>query len=205
MKKQFLSIAVLFLVLALHAPLRAIGFKGGVNWEMNNPVGKYTQFVGAYSLRGASAWVDFYLLRKLAIGIEAGWHNAHENKPRATYQASPDHAFTAATYNSLVDIPLMANLKFLIRAKGIIRPYVNVGVGANYSRQEIVFLDQALQTKTWGFCFAPSIGTYLSFGRLPVGLNLYARYGVSFNQFEYQGRKLSPYQYVNVGVGILFQ
>lgn len=205
MKKYLLHILLPLSLLFACLPARAGGFKGGINWEMTSPIGNYTLFANQYSLRGASGWIDFSLLRKLSIGLEAGWHQTFENKSRRTFYPGDNQAVTAATYNSLSDIPLMANVKFMILARGIVRPYVSLGLGANYIRREIVYLDQVLSDGNWGFNLAPSVGTYITFGeKIHMGLNIFARYGISFNEFEYDNRTLGPYQYVNVGVGLLF-
>lgn len=172
---------------------------------MTSPVGQYKTFTDQFSLRGGSVWVDFNIIKRLSVGIDVGYHHMFENKERATYHPAAGQAFTALTYNSVVDIPIMATVKCFIIARGFVRPYVGVGIGATYLRQEIVFSDMVMSNKSWSFGMAPTLGIQFSLGEhVPIGLHVFAKYGVAFDQFSYNQQKLSPYQYVNVGVGLLF-
>lgn len=199
-----ISAIVFLLFLSCHS-LKAIDFKGGINWDMGAPIGKYTQFTDQFSLRGASFWLDLNIIPRLSVGVDLGFHQYYQNKERNTYYPEPGQAFTAHTYNTLNDFPLMATVKLFIVARGPVRPYIGIGAGATYLKKEIVFADMAMTEKSWSFGMAPSVGIQFTFGKLvPVGLHVFARYGVSFDEFRYSQTKLSTYQYWNVGVGLLF-
>ncbi len=190
----------------LSAPAHAIGLKGGINWDMSTSLGKYKQFTDMFSYRGASIWLDLNLTKRFSVGIDIGYHQSFENKDRNTFEYQPGQAFTASTYNTMYDIPIMATFKYTIIARGIIHPYVGIGAGAVYTRQEIIFLDMAIRDKSWNFGLAPTVGIQLTLGkRIPLGFNIFAKYGLAFNDYTYRDKKLNPYQYIHVGVGLLFQ
>ena len=204
MKKIFFGL--IFLAACMAMPAHAIGLKGGISWDMSTTLGKYTKFANMYSMRGGSIWVDFNVTKHWAVGIDAGFHQLYENKDRASFELAPGSVVTASTYNRLYDIPVMATLKYTIIARGILHPYVGIGIGAVYTREEIIFMDMALREKSWNFGLAPTVGIQLTFGqRIPVGLNIFAKYGISFNDYTYRNEELNPYQYFNIGVGLLFQ
>lgn len=200
------TIAGLLLLACCMAPAHAIGLKGGVNWDMSTLTGKYTRFADMYSLRGGSIWVDFNLTKHWSLGIDIGYHQLFENKDRATFELAPGQAFTASTYNKVCDIPIMATLKYTIIARGILHPYIGIGIGTVYTREDIIFMDMALRDKSWSFGMAPTVGIQLTLGkRIPIGFNIFAKYGISFNDYTYRNEELNPYQYFNIGVGLLFQ
>ena len=154
----------------LSAPAHAIGLKGGINWDMSTSLGKYKQFTDMFSYRGASIWLDLNLTKRFSVGIDIGYHQSFENKDRNTFEYQPGQVFTASTYNTMYDIPIMATFKYTIIARGIIHPYVGIGAGAVYTRQEIIFLDMAIRDKSWNFGLAPTVGIQLTLGkRIPLG------------------------------------
>ena len=188
------------------APVRAIDIKGGINWDVSTTLGKYSKFANMFSPRGASLWVDFNITKHWSLGIDVGFHQLYENKARSSFELAPGSIITASTYNKLYDIPVMATMKYTILARGIIHPYIGIGAGAVYTRQEVIFLDMALRDKSWNFGLAPTVGVQLTLGKkIPLGFNIFAKYGISLNEYRYRGEALRPYQYVNIGVGLLFQ
>lgn len=200
-----LGLVVILCITGSLGNLKAIDFRGGINWDMGSPIGKYTQFTDQFSLRGGSIWVDLNIIPRLAVGVDLGIHQFYQNNPRATYYPQFGQAFTAHTYNCLTDIPIMAHLKFFIVARGLVRPYIGMGFGANRLKKEILFSDMVMTEKSWSYTMAPTFGLQINFGKyIPVGLNIFARYGVSFDKFTYNQKEINTYQYWNVGIGLLF-
>ncbi|MEG1718152.1 MAG: hypothetical protein RRX93_03445 [Bacteroidales bacterium] len=203
MKKILISI-ILFLsgILCLNAQVKQIY---SIHWDMSTPIGKYRTFTNEYSCRGFSVNAHIFPLKHLSIGIQIGWHSFHKNVAVSTFRPSEGTAFTAATYNYVEDIPLAVGAYYhFLPDFPFAKPYIGLGIGAVYCNNEIQFQDLTLKDPTWGFALIPEIGVFIPFGSSPVGLNVFAKYGVGFNNYAYRGESIQPYQYLNIGIGLSF-
>jgi hypothetical protein len=80
-------------------------------------------------------------------------------------------------------LPLALTVHKYFPMKGVIMPFIGIGVGTTYNRPSLFFNIYELYDENWGFLVRPEVGAIIKPERDgTVGIFIGARYSVSTNQ-----------------------
>lgn len=170
------------------------------NWEFGVPVGN--NFVTHFSALGFNLGYSRFIEENVAIGLEFGWNNYYQYEPTKTYQFT-DGAATTDLYKYIYTLPITLNITHYFKVNNLLTPYGRLGMGAQYSEQNLYYNVYETTNDNWGFVAIPEIGTLIHFGKYnPWSLNLSVRYKYSTNKAtEFD---INSVQTVNFAVGFAF-
>ncbi len=149
------------------------------NWQPGFPTGN--DFLSNFSARGFNFGYNHYIKDDLAVGIEFAWNNFYQYQPKKTYQFS-DGAATTDLYKYIYTAPITVNVTHYFKGGEHITPYVRLGLGAQYSEQNLYYNVYETTNENWGFVAIPEVGAQIRFNKYnPWSLNIGARYSFSTN------------------------
>ena len=155
------SIIVLAIILFSGSATMAQGVKNlfGVSWEVAFPAG---DFVSKTSFAGGKVEYRHFIKPSFSIGATIGWNNYEEYVTRQTYEnADQTQAITTDNDRFVFNMPMTADFFYYFQSAGKVKPYAGVGVGAQYSSQEIYYNIYVSDEKNWGFVARPQIGALI--------------------------------------------
>jgi outer membrane protein W len=122
----------------------------------------------------------------VSIGLAVSFNTFDEYFTRQTYQM-PDGtgAITSDMIRQIYTSPMTASVHYYLDGNNI-RPYVGLGLGAQYSEQNAYFNIYGVSSNNWGFVTRPEIGILGRFnsnvsGFLSVAYNYSTNKNESFN------------------------
>lgn len=180
-----------------------IAQKAGTNqwyadWNCGFPVGN--NFVTSFSALGFNLGYSRFIKDDFAVGIDFGWNNYYQYAPRKTYQFQ-DGAATTDLYKYIYTLPITLTATKTFRAGETVSPFVRLGLGTQYSEQNIYYNVYETTNTNWGFAAAPEIGAMVNFQKDgPWSLYLAIKYKYSTNAAKNLG--VNSVQTINFAVGI---
>lgn len=201
MKKLFILAVILFMG-AVSTQAQLLHNLYAISWEASFPVGQ--TFVSKASFLGGKFEYRHFVKRNVSIGATIGWNNYEEYVPRQTYEnADQTQAITTDNQRFIFNLPLTADGFYYFEKGKIFRPYVGLGLGAQYSSQAAYFNIYLKEDKNWGFVARPQIGAYIPFSEFSHnGLMLGAGYNFSTNKNE--TFRINNMQSFWVSIGVSF-
>ena len=170
------------------------------NWEFGLPVGN--SFVTNFSALGVNVGYSRFIKDDLAVGTEFGWNNYYQYSARKTYQFSQGAA-TTDLYKYIYTLPLVLNVTHYFNGGETFKPYIRLGLGAQYSEQNLYYNVYESTNTNWGFVAIPEIGTTIHFNEhSPSSLNVSVRYKFSTNSAKDLG--VNNVQTLNFAVGYVY-
>jgi hypothetical protein len=149
------------------------------NWQSGFPVGN--SFLSNYSARGFNFGYNRFVSDDLSVGIDFGWSNYYQYQPKKTYEF-PDGAATTDLYKYIYTAPMTITVTKYFSGGNVATPYVKLGLGAQYSEQNLYYNVYETTNDNWGFVAIPEIGTLIHFGKYkPTSINVGVRYQFSTN------------------------
>ena len=157
-------------------------------WQFNatpgNSFAESAQGYGAYLQSG------YYITPMLAVGGFAGFSTNNQYYPSETYTFSDKSALTTDLDKSIYQVPFGPTLRVRF-LRGVVQPYFEARVGAEYSTQYIYMSTFVCKEDNWGFYASPELGlTVYPFETSDFGFQLAAYYSFASNQnstFEIKG------------------
>ncbi|HTQ28463.1 MAG TPA: hypothetical protein VMI35_10055 [Puia sp.] len=199
MKKILLIQLLSISSLAIFGQTRGEGEFHG-NWVFGFPIGN--DFVTNFSALGANFGYSRFIKDGVSVGVDLGWNNYYQYAPTKTY-VSADGATTTDLYKYLYTLPITAFVSQFFHGNDVFTPYVKLGLGAQYSEQNLYYNIYETTNDNWGFVFMPEVGTLIHFNKQKhFGLNLSARYTYGTNSAQYLG--INNVQTVNFSVGFMY-
>jgi hypothetical protein len=196
MKKFILIFPVLFSFFLSYSQMKGDN-EFYLNWDFGMPVGN--SFVNQFSARGGNFGYGKFIKDGLAVGLEFGWNNYYEFTPEKTYQIQ-NGAATTDLYKYIYTVPMTATITKFFKAGDMFEPYVRLGLGAQYSEQNLYYNIYETPNENWGFVAIPELGTHLHFGgNKSWAVNLSVRYKFSTNSAP--SFDLNNLQTLNFNVG----
>ncbi len=172
-----------------------------LGWDIALPTGDYSNFISDASLRGGSFSGNVFVTDAVSIGFRFGYNSFHENKDKAVYQIGDGQALTAATYNYMVNAPVVVGPYYHFNL-GSVEPYVGLGLGVNYITQETLIQDIDIYKNEWAFIMNPEIGLRFPFKNVPLAAYVKVGYNVNFNSYNALGNEYNNLQTINFGIGL---
>ncbi|MBC8034265.1 MAG: hypothetical protein H7Y03_08975, partial [Chitinophagaceae bacterium] len=130
MKKTLacLSFALLF-CLAANTVHAQYGLQLKVGYNANIPVGTFQDFMGKNSFRGFNGELTLPLNNKLRLGLGVSHADYWERFGREVYTTKEGQQISAVLTNSIQTTPILFKAEYTPAPKGLIRPYIEAGVG----------------------------------------------------------------------------
>ncbi|HTQ65543.1 MAG TPA: outer membrane beta-barrel protein [Puia sp.] len=202
MKKLILISTTIFL------STLCLGQKAGANewhanWMFGLPVGN--SFVTSFSALGFNLGYSKFVKDDLSVGIEMSWNNYYQYAPRQTYHFSDGSAATTDLYKYIYTLPITLYASHYFRSGDLFTPFVKLGLGAQYSEQNIYYNVYETTNDNWGFVAIPEVGTlvHLSKGS-PWSVYTSVRYRYSTNSAKDLGVNSVQSVDFNVGFSCIF-
>lgn len=147
--------------------------------------------------------VDFrhMVTPNVSIGLAMSFNTFDEYFPKQTYQR-PDGsgAVTSDMIRQVYTTPMTATVHYYFNGNKI-RPYVGLGLGAQYSEQNAYFNIYAVGISNWGFVARPEIGVMGKFNDLISGfVSVAYNYGTNQNDTF----NVDNISYIPISVGVVF-
>jgi hypothetical protein len=201
MKKIFIIIGILF-ISATATKAQLLHNLYGFSWEVSFPVGN--SFISKPSFLGGKFEYRHFIKRNISLGATLGWNNYSEYVSRETYEnADRTQAITTDNQRYIFKLPMTVDGFYYFEHGKKMRPYVGLGLGAQYSSQEAFFNIFVIDDKNWGFIARPQIGVYIPFSEFNHnGLLLAAGYNFATNKNE--SFRINNMQNFWVSIGIAF-
>jgi outer membrane protein W len=201
MKKLFILIGIL-VICATATQAQLLHNLYGISWEVSFPTGK--AFVSSTSFLGGKFEYRRFIKRNISLGTTLGWNNYEQYVSRETYEnADQTQAITTDNQRFIFNLPVTVDGMYYFEQGKHFRPYVGLGLGAQYSSQEAYFNIFVKEDKNWGFVARPQIGAYVPFSEFSHnGLILGAGYNFATNKNE--TFRIDNMQSFWVSIGIAF-
>jgi len=197
------SIIILVVILFSGGSLMAQSVKNlfGVSWEVAFPAGDY---ITKPSFAGGKLEYRHFLKPSFSIGATLGWNNYEEYVSSKTYEnADQTQAITTDNDRFVFNLPMTADFFYYFESDGKLKPYAGVGVGAQYSNQEIYYNIYYSEENNWGFIARPQIGAIYRFQPTsPTSFMIGAGYNYATNKNE--SFKVDSQSNFWVSIGICF-
>jgi hypothetical protein len=113
--------------------------KMSLAYRVDVPSGDFTNYVSNPAGRGFNAAVAFALNNKLSIGGNIGYNDFYQKFSRSAYNDGTGNTISAVITNSIQQIPVQAQVNYILTKKIFAHPYVAAGAGFN-----IIMYDQYL-------------------------------------------------------------
>ncbi len=177
----------------------------GLDVEM--PMGSFSDYVSKTSFRGGVFSGNVFVTDAFSLGFKFGYNSFSENVPSQTYYMETEKgnyttAVTAASYNYLVNAPILVGGYYHFVTDGQIEPYIGVGLGVNYITEETLVQDLSIYDTQWAFAMNPEVGLRYQFKESPFALKLKAGYNFNINEYKVWGQKYSNLQTLNIGLSL---
>jgi outer membrane protein W len=138
----------------------------------------------------------------VSVGIGLSWNSFDDYVPRTTYQ-KPDGtgALTTDLVKDIYTVPITLEAHYYFKAGKNLQPYIGLGLGTEYTDQNLYFNIYGLEENNWGFVARPQVGIIMPFSKT-TGLYLSAAYNYATNKNEaYNTNSLSQFA---VSLGFIF-
>lgn len=159
-------------------------------------------FISKPSWVGGRAEYRHMIKPNISFGIGMSWNSFEDYVPRTTYQ-KPDGtgAVTTDLVKDIYTVPITASLHYYFNGGKQITPYVGLGLGTQYSDQNLYFNIFSIGENNWGFVARPEIGLLHPVNDA-IGLYLSAAYNYATNKNETLGIDNIPH--FAIGIGFVF-
>jgi hypothetical protein len=135
----------------------------GFSWEVSFPAG--TEFIDKVSYAGGRFEYRHFIKENLSVGGAISWNNFGQYVSRQTYEnADQTQAITTDMYRTVFNLPMTVNAHYYFGGGVTFKPYVGLGLGAQYSDQEAYYNIFISEDENWGFIARPEIGTLINLG-----------------------------------------
>lgn len=200
MKKIFLLFGIV-LASASSGQAQVLDNVFGISWEMSFPVGK--TFVSSTSFLGGKVEYRHFFKDNFSLGGTLSWNNYSQYVSRETYEnADQTQAVTTDNERYIFNLPATIDGFYYLKKIKNVKPFVGLGLGAQYSSQAAYFNIFVVEDKNWGFVARPQIGAYIPFSAFSRNaLILSAGYNYATNKNEsFRINNMQSF-WLSVGIG----
>ena len=169
-----------------------------LNWEIAIPTN--SDVLNKTSFTNGRLEYRHLVTNQFAFGVSLGWYSFDEKIDQQLYETEDG---ASAVFTDLIrqvyQLPFSANGYYYFTSAEDFRPYVGLGLGANYAEQEAYFNVFVVRDSNWGFYARPEIGAQYFFNR-GFGLIGYVSYNYATNSSEFFD--VSNLSHIGIGLGI---
>jgi len=173
------------------------------SWEIAFPTGNH-DFLTKTSLAGGRIEYRRFINGQFSAGLAFSWNSFDEYFNTQTYKTAGGSVVTTDMVRQIYTAPITAIFHYYPQlGPKMIKPYVGVGLGAQYSEQNIFFNIYQVGDDNWGFVVRPEIGAVVMFTENWGALVTFS-YNYSTNKNEGFGVKSLQQFGINIGIAGLF-
>ncbi|ATL49079.1 hypothetical protein COR50_18940 [Chitinophaga caeni] len=183
MKKILLTIVVLFFLnRATQAQTNPVSNLYGLSWEISIPTNNdfldKTSFAG-----GRFEYRHFLSQAPVSFGVSLSWNSYEQYIPTQTITYKDGNAAITTDMDRIIyTVPILATAHYYFNNNSAVTPYAGVGVGAQYSEQDIYYNIFVTDEYNWGFAVRPEIGVLIHPKSNNWGFLLSANYNFATNK-----------------------
>ncbi|MDO6473737.1 OmpW family outer membrane protein [Maribacter sp. 1_MG-2023] len=168
-----------------------------VSWGLGVPLNN--DYLSKISFRNVRLEYRHYIENNFAVGISLGWNSFDEKTDKQLYETEDG---SNAVYTDLVRqvylLPFTANAYYNFNNNGNIRPFMGIGLGAQFSQQEAFFNAFVIDDKNWGFLVRPEIGVQFQINsEFTILANTSYSYATNSSDFF----PIDNLKHFNIGIG----
>lgn len=165
-----------------------------VNYLPAISLGETAEFTKDFSPRGIDFEVNRFIAEDMSVGFVVSW-NVFRDKIVGESVEYKELLVTGTQFRYSNLVPLNINFKKYFEVSDI-SPYIGVGVGTSYAKQQNEIGVFSLTDDKWLFNVAPEIGMLYELSRMNV-LSLKVKYNYSPKAGDFPSQS-----YISFGVGI---
>jgi opacity protein-like surface antigen len=103
-----------------------------IGYNVNIPTGGFKNYVTNPAYKGFTAGMSYALSSQLSLGLNVGYNDFYQKYPRTQYSDGHGSSISAVLSNSIQLVPVTFSADYTLLKKGVIRPYIGAGAGANF-------------------------------------------------------------------------
>jgi outer membrane protein W len=170
-----------------------------VGYEVAIPTN--SNYLTKTSWSGARFDYQFMIQPNISVGVGVSYNSFDQYFPKQTYQR-PDGtgAVTSDMVRHIYTSPITASIHYYFAGK-MIRPYVGVGLGTEYSEQDAYFNIYAVQAKNWGFVVRPEAGLI---GKLARNVSGFLSVAYNYATNSEDDFKINHLSQIPITIGLVF-
>ena len=200
--KKIIIIAIFFVMAS--AVVNAQSQFGAISWNVNFPT--TTDYLSKTSFSGGRIEYRYFpKFKNFSLGLAMDWSTYEEYLPRQTFQKPDGSAAVTSDFVSQVyQVPIALTAHYYFETKNkMLKPYVGLGLGAQYLDQELYYNVYVSENENWGFLARPELGVLIyPQGQHNWGFMVGAYYSYASNKTELLD--LNSFTNFGVNIGFLF-
>jgi opacity protein-like surface antigen len=173
------------------------GWYTSVNYSVGLPTGKTSGFIDRISWRGAGVEAGKFLGDRLSLGLAGSWNVYYKSAGTATLEINPTTTVSGMEFRYINSFPIMAKVNYYLGNIDGFNPYVGLGGGGLYVRQESQIGGLVLENNGWQPGLFPEAGFRIALPRINLALS--ARYHHGFGTST-----LSQLSYLSANIGLVW-
>lgn len=177
--------AILFLAIVLMPAMAKaqITDKGyvDIDWQFNIPI--KTGFADKAAGWGMALDGGYYVTDNIGVGAFMNYSTNNQYIERETLHLSETASLTTDQQHTIFQLPFGASVRYRFLPDAIVKPYISLKLGAEYSKVSSYYNSFTSSDKSWGFYLCPEVGTTFYFtSTQSVGLHLALYYSYATNK-----------------------
>ncbi len=168
-----------------------------LNWDIAFPTN--SDFLSGTSFTGGRMEYRHLFTPNLAAGVSIGWNSFEDQLGQQLFETGNG---STAVFTDLIrqvyNVPFSLNGYYYFEGTEKLKPYVGLGLGAQYSEQEAFFNIYVIDDFNWGFLMRPEAGLNYKFDDF-WSVILYASYSYSTNSSD--SFDIDNIQQFSIGLG----
>ena len=168
-----------------------------VQYSVGIPTGSTAGFIDRISWRGGGAEAGLFLSERFSLGLAVNWNGYYKSAGSATLDINQSTTVSGREFRYINSFPVVAKLHYYLGDTDGFNPYLGLGGGALYVRQESQVGGLVLENKGWQPGIFPEAGVRLALPRISLAL------GVRYNHGLATG-KLGQQSYLNAHIGLVW-
>ena len=177
--------AILFLAIVLMPAMAKaqITDKGyvDIDWQFNIPI--KTGFADKAAGWGMALDGGYYVTDNIGVGAFMNYSTNNQYLERETLHLSETASLTTDQQHTIFQLPFGASVRYRFLPDAIVKPYISLKLGAEYSKISSYYNSFTSSDKSWGFYLCPEVGTTFYFtSTQSVGLHLALYYSYATNK-----------------------
>lgn len=177
--------AILFLAIVLMPAMAKaqITDKGyvDIDWQFNIPI--KTGFADKAAGWGMALDGGYYVTDNIGVGAFMNYSTNNQYIERETLHLSETASLTTDQQHTIFQLPFGASVRYRFLPDAIVKPYISLKLGTEYSKVSSYYNSFTSSDKSWGFYLCPEVGTTFYFtSTQSVGLHLALYYSYATNK-----------------------
>ncbi len=169
-----------------------------LNWQIATPLS--TDYLKKTSLAGGNFEYRRFLNPKISVGIGFSWNSFEQYIAPKVYE-KPDGSRQLYTdfVHQVYTLPIYLNSHYYFDGGENIKPYVGIGLGAQYSEQSAYYNIFVSEDDNWGFVARPEGGLLV---KMNDHFGLHGAVGFNYATNKNEDFKIDNLKHVYYNVGI---